>query len=217
MQIWLDTVNIDLVKDASGIISGVTTNPSILSHTSDIPKTFKNLLTVQSGPIAVQVTSAETPSMIEEGRQIYAFSERMIIKVPVNPPGLAAMKQLVNENIPVLGTAVFHPAQALLAANIGASYVAPYYSHIGEHAAQVLTTIAALLRNRQTKLMAASVKSLEDIITCALIGVVAITIKDDLFIKLINTTGPLDQFLQKFTADWQQTHGQNSIKQLLNS
>jgi transaldolase len=111
MQIWLDTVNLEIVKDAAmrGILSGVTTNPSILSQTRDVPATLAHLLELQPGSVAVQVTSHTADAMIEEARSIHAFSSRTIVKIPVHREGLKAMHNLYDEKIPVLGTGVFSP------------------------------------------------------------------------------------------------------------
>lgn len=217
MQIWLDTINLEVVEDAArrGLLSGVTTNPSILSRTKNVKETLSELLKIQPGPLAIQVTSNDAQKMVQEGERIFQFSKRAVIKVPVNRNGLEAMRHLRQENIPVLGTGVFNPTQALLAAHHGAAYIAPYYAHIGEKAQETLKTISSLLKSRQTKILVASLRTLEDLITCSLIGVEAITIKDDLYQKLIADHEQLEAFIQKFSAEWQQTHGTASIKNLL--
>lgn len=217
MQIWLDTINLEVVAEAAtaGVISGITTNPTILSRTRNVEETLSRLLEIQKGPVAVQVTAQDVEGMIEEGKQIFAFSNRMIVKVPVNKNGLAAMQQLC-ERIPVLGTAIFDPSQALLAANLGASYITPYFSHI-ENAREVVKTMGAILRAYpyKSKLLVASLKNLEDLIYCSQMGVDAVTIKEDLFGKLVADHHLLEKVSQKFQADWQQTHAHASIKDLL--
>ncbi len=218
MEIWLDTVNLEVVSDAAktGIVSGVTTNPSILSRTKNVEETLTHLLDLQNGPVAVQVTTQDSENMIEEGISIFEFSNRMIVKVPVNNNGLIAMHQLYEKQIPVLGTAIFHPKQALLAANLGAAYIAPYFSHIGEigNANEILKTIVTILRanNSKTKLLVASLRNLDDFIYCALIGADSVTIKDDLYYKLVADHHLSEKFTQKFLSDWHQTHGNGSLK-----
>lgn len=221
MQIWLDTIDLETVKDASktGILSGITTNPSILSKTKNIPETLSGLLQLQKGPVAVQVTSKNAEDMIEEGRHIFDFSERMIVKVPVNKEGLIAIHQLCEDKIPVLGTGIFTPTQALLAANLGASYIAPYFCHIGtpEEAVETLQAITDILKVNgfKTKVLAASLRSVDHIIACARLGIAAATIKEDLYYKLTETHPACENFSQKFLTDWQQTHGNNSLTSLL--
>lgn len=221
MKIWLDTVNLDVVADAAktGVISGITTNPTILSRTKNVEETLTNFLEMQQGPVAVQVTAQDVESMVEEGEHIFKFSDRLIIKIPVNSNGLIAMHQLCKKQIPVLGTGIFHPCQALLAANHGAAYISPYFSHIGDigNANDTLKTIRTILRENhyKTKLLVASLRNIDDLIYCSLIGVDAVTIKDDLYYKLVDDHYLWEKFSLKFLSDWQQTHGNASIKDLL--
>lgn len=220
MQIWLDTINCEAVAHGAerGLISGVTTNPSILSKTKNVPETLLCLLELQKGPIAVQVTSDDVDTMIEEGKKIFEFSSRTIIKVPVNNKGLIVMRRLREEKIPVLGTAIFDPTQALLAANLGASYLSPYFSHMHEngHAHESLKTMISIVQTYpQTKILAASIKTLDDLLFCALLEVEAVTIKDDLYYQLVGYHHLAEKFTQKFSADWKQAHGNVSIKDLL--
>ncbi len=134
MQIWLDTIDLDVIADGveMGIISGVTTNPSILSNSNNVLETVTQLLSLQPGPVAVQVTGKTPHEMIEEARHLYQHSNRIVIKVPLARNGLIAMKQLRQEQIPVLGTAILYPTQAILAANMGVAYISPYFCHIGD-------------------------------------------------------------------------------------
>lgn len=220
MQIWLDTINLKVVADAAktGIIAGITTNPSILSRTQNVKETLTRLLDMQKGCVAVQVTAQDVENMVEEGEHIFEFSSRMIIKVPVNNNGLVAMHQLCEKKIPVLGTGIFHPSQALLAANHGAAYISPYFSHI-DNAHETLKTIATILRTTpyKTKLLAASLRNLDDLLYCSLLGADAVTIKDDLYYKLVADHYLWEKFSQQFIGDWQQTHGNASIKDLLST
>jgi transaldolase len=219
MEIWLDTIDEDAIADAAkiGIISGVTTNPSILSCTKNIFHTLSRLLDLQPGPVAVQVTSLDPEEMIEEGLRIFEFSPRMIVKVPVNRNGLIAMRQLRCEKVPVLGTGILFPTQALLASNLRTSYIAPYFSHIDDvgcsHA--TLKTIVEMLRLSTTKILAASLKNLEQINFCASLGIAAVTIKADLYYKLMEDHPIVEGFFQRFLADWSETHGDLSIKEAL--
>lgn len=223
MQIWLDTINLEVVAHASkaNLIAGVTTNPSILSQTKHVGATLSKLLEIQPGPVAIQVTAQQASEMIKEGRQIAQFSDRAIVKVPVNYEGLITIRALKKENIAVLGTAIVHPNQALLAANAGVAYLSPYLSHIGElsNANQTLANIADLLRiyRSSPKLLVASLKSVDDLVYCALLGVDGVTIKEDLYEKLIANHYLMEKFSQKFAFDWKQAHGTASIGDFLTS
>ncbi len=221
MQIWLDTVNLTDVTDAAktGVISGVTTNPSILSKTKNVRETLNQLLESQKGPVAVQVTAEDAEGMVEEGKQIFAFSDRMIVKVPVSHNGLIAIRQLREKGIPLLGTGIFHPSQALLAANHGVSYISPYFCPIGEMdgAKETIKSITTILQTGQykTKTLVASLKNLDDLVYCALNGVDAVTIKGDLYYDLVRDHQLWEKFSQIFSDDWQQAHENVSIIELL--
>lgn len=221
MEIWLDTVNPESIANAvkTGVIAGITTNPSILAKAKDVQESLLSLLSIQKGPIAVQVVAQDSEEMIAEGRHIFDFSDRMIVKVPVNRHGLVAIHQLCKNGIPVLATGIVHPTQALLAANHGAAYIAPYYSHIDDigNAQETLKTIVTMMRanSYQTKVLVASLRNLNDLIYCSLLGVDAVTIKDDLYEKLVADHHLMERFSQKFLSDWRHAHGNVSIKDLL--
>jgi len=148
--------------------------------------------------------------------RIFEFSSRMIIKVPINRNGLIAIKQLRHAQVPVLGTGILFSTQALLASNQGASYISPYFGHIGGigDAFAILKTMVEILRVNEssTKILVASLRELDHIIFCASLGVAAVTIKPDLYYKLIADHPAVEGFSQGFLSDWIQTHGQSSIK-----
>ncbi len=221
MQIWLDTISLKVITDAvkKGILFGVTTNPTILSKVANVRETLTHLLEIQQGPVAVQVTGQTAEEMVEEGKAIFEFSNRMIVKVPVNAAGLAAIHQLRARAIPILATAIFHPSQLILAATHATSYVTPYFSHLSDtgNAKEILKTMVTILQVNQSpsKILVASLRTLEDLIYCSLIGVDAITIKEELYQKLTEDHYSLEKCSRKFLNDWQQTHQNRSIKDLL--
>lgn len=222
MKIWLDTIHLETISDAvkTGIMAGITTNPSILSKAKNIPETLCHLLDLQKGALAIQVTAQDAEGMIEEGRAIAQFSPRTIVKVFVNNQGIQAIRHLCEEGIPVLGTGIFHPMQVLLAANLGVKYLSPYFSHIADigNAYETLKTMSNLLQvhSLKAKLLVASVKTLEDLVFCANLGVDSVTIKDDLYYKLVSDHHLLQKFSQKFLQDWEEAQGfGTSIKDLL--
>lgn len=221
MEIWLDTIDVHVIADGveTGIISGVTTNPSILSRAQNVRETAKRLLDLQKGPVAIQVTGKTPEEMVEEARHIYQYSNRMIVKIPVSRKGLIAMKELQKEQIPVLGTAILYPIQALLAANMDVAYLSPYFCHMGDlgNAFETLKTMVNLVRasNQKTKILVASLKHIDHILYCALLGVDAITIKPELYNKLVADFPVVEGFTEKFLSEWMQAHGPSSIKEAL--
>lgn len=212
MEIWLDTIDLEIIADAvkTGIISGITTNPSILSYAKDPFETIKRLLDLQPGPVAVQVTSQDVENMTEEAYAISSLSPRMIVKIPVNYNGLLAMKAL--KGIPILGTTILYPSQALLARQHELDYIAPYFSHMGENAQETLKKMIELLNGSKTKTLVASIKEVDHVVACALLGAEAVTIKSDLYRKLVENQASIGKFLEKFDSDWKQRHGKKSIK-----
>ncbi len=218
MEIWLDTIDLDVIADGAktGVISGVTTNPSILSRSKNVQETIARILDLQPGPVAVQVTGQTPEQILEEARHLNEQSNRLIIKIPLVRNGLIAMKQLRQENIPILGTAILYPTQALLAANQNIAYIAPYFCHMGDigNAFESLKTMVDLLRatQSQTKILVASLRQMDQLLYCASLGVHAVTIKPDLYAKLMAEQPVVEGFLQKFLSEWRQAHGSLSIK-----
>jgi TalC/MipB family fructose-6-phosphate aldolase len=219
VDLWLDTIQLQTVEEAQKFVhvAGVTTNPSLLSKSKNVKKTLEDLLKAQKGPVAVQVTRDETALMIEEGLSIFHFSKRCIVKVPVTKMGLAAIRILVAKKIPVMATGILTPLQALLASEHGASYIAPYYSHMGEMREAHLEKMCALLQvnHLPTKILAASVKTVEDFLFCASLGIDAVTIKEELYQSLVATNPQTEQFNLKFKEEWQQDHGNHDLNSLL--
>lgn len=210
MEIWLDTCDSQTIKTACrlGLIHGVTTNPSLLAGAKeDHDKVIMRLLTVQDGPVAVQVTACQADEMIGQAVALRAISERIIVKVPVIQEGLAAMQVLAKKNIPVMATAVFDPNQALLAAIAGADYVAPYFGRMldeGLEAHAALETMVAIYKANQfkTKILAAALRTTDHITGCAALGVPAITLKSKLYSELIANNQATLHSLREFAEQW---------------
>lgn len=211
MEIWLDTCDSQIVSTACrlGIIHGITTNPSILaSAQEDQDKVISRLLDIQKGPVAVQVVADDADEMIKQALALHDFSHRIIVKIPVVQEGLAAMKVLVQEGISIMATAVFQPNQALLAGIVGADYVAPYVSRMfdeGIDAYSALETMASIYKNPQfkTKILAAALRTTEQITTCASMGISAVTLKGQLFSQFIANDKATVNSLMAFAEDWE--------------
>lgn len=211
MEIWLDTCNSDTIATACrlGIIDGITTNPSILAAAKEAPEqVIHRLLDIQNGPVAVQVTTDDADEMVKEAIAWHNLSERIIIKIPVIQEGLAAIRTLTQEGVPIMATAVFQPNQALLAAIAGAAYVAPYVCRMfdeGIEAYEALETMAAIYRryNFKTKILAAALRTTDQITACASMGLAAVTLKSSLFAELVADDKATCKALRAFSEDWQ--------------
>lgn len=210
MEIWLDTCDTQTIQTACklGIIHGVTTNPSLLAGAKEDHDTLiTRLLALQVGPVAVQVTACQSDEMIKQALALRAVSDRIIVKIPVIQEGLAAMQALKQKNIPVMATAVFNPNQALLAAIAGADYVAPYFGRMldeGFEAYAALQTMVAIFKAYQfkTKILAAALRTTDQITGCAEIGVSAITLKSKLYSEFIANNQATLHSLREFAEQW---------------
>lgn len=211
MEIWLDTCDSQAIAKANtyGIIYGVTTNPSLLGKVDQDPeKVINALLDVQDGPVAVQVTATNAEEIIQRALALHSFSGRILVKVPVTGQGLIAIRQLSEQNVPIMATAVFHTHQALLAAKAGAVYVAPYIGRMIVSGIDAFNTLMEIIRiykvyNFSTKVIAAALQTIEQITACAEIGVPAVTIKVPLFAKLLADDPLTEDSLQAFASDWE--------------
>ena len=127
MEIWLDTIDEDVITDGvkTGVLAGVTTNPSILSNAHNVLETLTRLLDIQSGPVAVQVTSSDPLAMVDEGMRIFELSSRFIIKVPINRNGLIAIKQLQSEKGPRHGHRRFISLSSAAGISLGVAISLP--------------------------------------------------------------------------------------------
>jgi TalC/MipB family fructose-6-phosphate aldolase len=210
MEIWLDTCDtktISLAKDL-GILFGVTTNPTLIAAESEgIEEMVNRLLDEQDGPLAVQVTADRSAEMIKQAVALHTFSDRIIVKVPVIREGLIAMKELVQQGISVMATAVFQPNQAILAALAGADYVAPYLCRMFDAGIDAYASLQTMLTIYQkygfkTKVLVAALRTPDQITNCAASGVSAVTMKGPLFNQFISDDSTALTTLRAFSEDW---------------
>lgn len=209
MELWLDTIDFDLIQNAVRqlLITGITTNPSILSKLNGkCDDTIKKLLDIQSGFLAVQVT-ADTPNkMIVQACHLNKLSDRIIVKVPVTQNGLYVIRHLTRENISTMATAIFEPTQVYLSILAGAKYAAPYLGRIEKIDGNLnsIKNMLAMIKihNSSLKLLAASIKSKEQILDCLLSGCHAITLPEDTYKLLLSDNSSTMECLHKFKADW---------------
>lgn len=211
MEIWLDSTNIDTIREAAnmGILHGITTNPTILSKSNiKLEELLKQLLDVQSGPITVQAVGKTASEMVLQAKNLNAFSPRILIKIPCTQEGFKAMKSLSSLSIRSMATAAYTPLQAFFAYQAGAEYTAIYLSRIADAGADsmhVMTQIQHLRKNycMQGKLLAASIRFQQQVEKCLEIGVNAITIDDKLFREMMSDHPLTVERLQSFEKDWQ--------------
>lgn len=210
MELWLDTIDFNIIKDASdiGILSGITTNPAILSKANSAPEfIIKQLLEIQSGWVAVQTTETELSAIERQAHRLAKISSRIIIKIPAIHDGLRAISALEKQGIRTLATVIFETRQIILAGMLGATYAAPYLGRI-EDATQNSRSIIddgnKIIRFNQyrTKIMAASIRTPEQFVQCAKADVGAATISSELYRDLFSSNTHIDDSLEKFKNLW---------------
>lgn len=210
MEIWLDTTNIRTVQKAVklGLLAGVTTNPTLIALSErSLEEVLEDLLHYQEGPVTAQVVAGEASEMVQQGQNLHSMSNRLIIKVPMTKNGLEAIHLLSRQGIPTMATVIFHPHQALLAALAGADYVAPYLGHIEKTGGNPWNTLKSIIHIFQTyrfttKVLGASLSSIEHVMQCAEAGIYGVTLKDNIFDALIETDAMTLKRVEQFENDW---------------
>ena len=210
MLIFLDTANIEQIRQAAklGIISGVTTNPSLVAQeaTDDYETVVKTICSIISGSVSTEVLVEDAEGMIEEARLKASWAPNVTIKIPATAAGLQATSTLSQENISVNMTLCFSVNQALLAARAGASYVSPFVGRlddIGHDGMQVVKEIVEVYKNYElpTKVIAASIRHPLHCVAAAKAGAHIATVPYKVLMQMIQH--PLtDIGVSRFLADW---------------
>jgi len=210
MKLFIDSGNIKDIETlaAIGIIDGVTTNPSLLAkETGDYKQNLKRICDIVKGPVSGEVVSLDFGGMIREGHDIAKIDQHMIVKVPLTRDGIRACKTLSGEGIRVNVTLVFTPAQAILAAKAGATFVSPFVGRlddVGTNGMDLIREIVEIYDNYEfpTEILVASCRHPIHIIEAARIGADICTcppaVIDQMFNHPLTTSG-----LEKFLKDWE--------------
>jgi transaldolase len=220
MKIFLDTANIKSIRHYSemGMVDGITTNPTLLAKESEDPEEImKEIVNIVQGPVSLEVISTETNQILEEAYILKRYGSNVVIKVPMIPDGLKAVKKLKEEGIETNVTLVFSATQALLAAKAGASYVSPFIGRlddIGNDGISLIRDIYQIFKNYQynTKILVASIRHPIHVIESAKAGADVVTLPPDILGKMF--LHPLtDKGLKMFISDWENLKkGKPSIK-----
>ena len=216
MKFFLDTANIDEIKAVNdmGVISGVTTNPSLIAKEGkDFKETIKEIASIVDGAISGEVNSDDAEGMIKEGREIAAIHPNMVVKIPMTAEGLKAVKVLTKEGIKTNVTLVFSATQALLAARAGATYVSPFLGRLDDISQNGLDLIADIREifdaagDIDTQIICASIRNPIHVMECAKMGADIATVPYNVFEQMMKH--PLtDQGIEKFQADYKAVFGE---------
>lgn len=182
MKFFIDTANLNEIKEAYnlGILDGVTTNPSLMAKENitgkeNIIKHYKDICHIVHGPVSAEVIATDYKGIIEEGEKLAGLHDNIVVKVPMIPEGIKAIRHFSDHNIRTNCTLVFSSGQALLAAKAGATYVSPFIGRLDDISADGVGLIAQIRRiydnyGYETQILAASVRHPMHIIECAEIG-----------------------------------------------
>jgi transaldolase len=210
MRLFIDTGSVAEVEEiaAWGVLSGATTNPSLLAKAEGDPgDAIQRICELVDGPTSAEVVSDDPDRMVVEGRALRTLHEHVVVKVPFGAAGLQATKVLSDDGIPVNMTLVFSPTQALLSAEAGATYVSCFMGRLDDisvDSTEVVASIVAALRpaGGAVQVLAASMRHPEHVVTAATLGCEVSTVPAKVLRQMLNhplTTEGID----KFTADWQ--------------
>lgn len=212
MRIFLDTANVGEIREAArwGILSGVTTNPTLIMRSSgkSHEAVIREIAEIVDGPISAETVSLDTDGMVAEGRRFAAWHPNVVVKVPSTPNGWAAVKRLKQENIRTNVTLCFSANQALFAALAGAYIISPFVGRlddISEDGMQVVRDTVEIYRkhNLATLVLAASIRHPLHIIAAAKAGADIATVP----FKVLEQAAkhPLtDKGIEDFLRDWRQ-------------
>ncbi|MGI6711483.1 MAG: fructose-6-phosphate aldolase [Bacillota bacterium] len=210
MLLFIDSANIKEIKEANelGIISGVTTNPSLIAKEGrNFLQVVKEITEIVKGPISAEVISLESTQMVSEARELAKIHSNIVIKVPMGAEGLKATNILSKENIKINMTLIFSANQALMAARAGAAYVSPFVGRLddaGQDGMQLIKEIVTIFQNYKfsTKIIVASVRHPLHVTAAALLGADIATVPYNVIMQM--TRHPLtDLGISKFLADWE--------------
>lgn len=210
MKFFIDTANIGEIKESVnlGLIDGITTNPSLVSKENrEFRGLIKEICSLVNGPVNAEVIALDAEGMVKEGRDLSSIHENIVVKIPMLPEGLKAVRTLTQEGIRTNVTLIFSASQALLAAKAGAAYVSPFVgrlddvSHVGM---DIVSQIRCIFDNYgyDTEIIVASIRNPLHVVDAAMMGADIATIPYKVLLQL--ASHPLtDIGIKKFLEDWQ--------------
>lgn len=209
MQLFIDTANVEEIRAANelGVISGVTTNPSLIAREGlAFEEVIRTIVSIVNGPISAEVIAADFNGMVKEARELSRIHPNIVVKIPMTEEGLRAVKILSGEGIRTNVTLIFSPAQALLAARAGATYVSPFIGRLDDIAESGVGTVGDIatifrIHGIETKIIAASIRGPRDVVDAAKNGAHIATVPYKIILQMVKH--PLtDIGIKRFSDDW---------------
>ncbi|HON27459.1 MAG: fructose-6-phosphate aldolase [Mesotoga sp.] len=211
MKIFLDTANIEQIRNGMklGLVDGVTTNPTLISkENAKFEERIVEICEAVKGPVSAEVIATDFDNMLSQARELASLNEHVVVKIPMTPDGIRAVKALSEEGIKTNVTLIFSSLQGLLAAKAGATYVSPFVGRlddVGNDGMQLVAELNEIFGNYgfATEIIVASVRHPIHVLQAAMIGADIVTIPYEVLLRLFNH--PLtDNGLKRFQNDWQE-------------
>jgi len=213
MKFFVDTADVGEIRElaASGLLDGVTTNPSLIMKSGrPMAEVIAEICDAVDGPVSAEVTATEAEPMIAEGRKLAEIADNVAVKVPLTWDGLIACRTLTGEGRMVNVTLCFNANQALLAGRAGATFISPFIGRlddIGIDGMELIEEIRIIYDNDdqiKTEILAASIRTANHVKLSAMAGADVATVPPDVLKGLVKH--PLtDKGLAAFLADWEKT------------
>ncbi|HEU4929382.1 MAG TPA: fructose-6-phosphate aldolase [Candidatus Krumholzibacteria bacterium] len=210
MKFFLDTANLDEIREAAslGVLDGVTTNPSLMAKEDgdDYHAVLKEICDIVGGPVSAEVVADESDEMIRQGRTFARLSEHIVVKVPMTPEGMKAVKTLSSDDIKTNVTLCFSANQGLIAAKAGATYISPFIGRLDDAGMDGMQVVADLVDIYEryaftTQVLAASIRHPMHVVEAARLGADVSTMPYKIFQQLFKH--PLtDVGIELFNRDW---------------
>lgn len=213
MKFFVDTAEVADIRSLAeaGLVDGVTTNPSLVAKSGrDMKDVIREICAITPGPVSAEVTATDAAGMIAEGEALRAIAPNVAVKVPLTEAGLVACRRLASEGTMVNVTLCFSPAQALLAAKAGATFVSPFVGRLDDISTDGMGLIADIVQiyrnypDLKTEVLVASIRHPMHLVEAAKLGAHVATLPPAVIRQLLKH--PLTSSgLEAFLADWQKT------------
>jgi transaldolase len=210
MQLWLDTADVEEIRAASrfGVVSGVTTNPSLWAKAAsgtDYRDVVLEICSIIDGPISAECLAQDVKGLVQEARNIASWHPNVVVKIPLDENGLEAIYRVAKEGIKVNTTLIFQPNQAMLAAQAGATYVSPFVGRLDDIGHDGIDLVADIVEifdryDFPTQVLAASLRHPLHVVQAAQAGAHIATMPYSVLLSMFKH--PLtDAGMQKFRED----------------
>src|SRR4030095_5213445 len=213
MKIFIDTANLDEIKDAAsyGVLDGITTNPSLMAKEGhkEARKFYEEICKLVSGPVSTEVISKDYEGMLKEGREFAKIAPNVYVKVPLIKDGLKAVKTFAEEGIKTNVTLCFSASQAVLAAKAGANIISPFIGRLDDISTRGMELIEQIVQiygnyGYETEILVASIRHPLHFVESCMLGADICTMPYKVITELIKH--PLtDIGLEKFIGDWKKS------------